>query len=116
MRNRHSQWKKAGARFQTLWASVVNLKKVMAKLWKQLKTAGFTLDTQTNLGAFTNSDRPSELDRLRLRLAIGEPEKGSSRVRPTTWSYSNHILLFGQLILTSDCLIKLHLMISIIGA
>ena len=33
---------------------VVNLKKVMAKLSKQLKTAGPTLDTQTNLEAFTD--------------------------------------------------------------
>ena len=47
---------------------VVNLKKVMAKLRKQVKTAGPMLDTQTNLGAFTDSDRPSEVDRLRLRL------------------------------------------------
>ena len=48
---------------------VVNLKKVMAKLRRQLNTASPMLDTQTNLGAFTDCDRPSKVDRLRLRLA-----------------------------------------------
>ena len=53
-RRRSSQWKKGGARFPNTLGLVVNLKKVMAKLKKQLKSAGPMLDTQTNLGAFTD--------------------------------------------------------------
>ena len=50
---------------------VVNLKKVMAKLRKQLKTAGPTLDTQTNLGALYSRIEigPVKLTDSGLRLA-----------------------------------------------
>ena len=96
MRNkrRSSQWKKAGARFpNTLERLVVNLKKVMAKLRKQLKTAGPTLDTQISehsrieIGPVRLTDSGLDwLEKTHMRLAIGEPEKGSSRVRLATWS------------------------------
>ena len=48
---------------------VVNLKENDGETKETVKTAGPTLDTQASLGAFTDWDRPSEVDRLRLRLA-----------------------------------------------
>ena len=95
------------------WSSVpdtlglyVNLKKVMAKLRKQLKTASPTIDKQISKHSrieigpvrLTESDLDG-LEKTHMRLAIGEPEKGSSRVRltlggitPIDWDGMCHFL------------------------
>ena len=95
MRNRRSQWKKSHSSVPNIFGpgrqfkeSDGETKETVEDCWSYVgHSKQISEHSRTEIGPMRLTDSGLDwLEKTHMRLAIGEPKKGSSRVRLTMWS------------------------------